>query len=69
MSKEKYNQLRDLFVGAILSIGVTFLGYLAFSVNELNKNVAVVIERQAWHDKAIQENKDAIRMLRDKVDN
>lgn len=59
--------VRDFFMGAVLSLGVTFLGYMAHSVSELNKNVVVIIERQNWHDKAIKQNTLDIRDMKTHV--
>lgn len=57
---------RDAFVGSVLSLGVVFLGYMAHSVSELNKNVVVIIERQTWHERQINENRLEIKTLKHK---
>ena len=63
MSRATWERRKDIFLGSILTAGVGILGYLALNVAELNQNLAIVIERQDWHYKQIQENKLAIKKL------
>ena len=55
------------FIGIVLTAGVGILGYLAHSVNQLNKKLGIVIERQAWQGKAIDENTEDIKVIKNQL--
>lgn len=50
-------------IGLFIMYGVTMLGDLTKSVNELNKNVAVIVEKNLWHEKLLENHNARLRTL------
>lgn len=49
-----FNQFKDHIIVALMTAGLGIFGWIAISVTELNKNVAVVVSTVAQHEKRIE---------------
>lgn len=48
-----FKSFLSVVVGATVSLFVSFLGFIAYSINELNVKLAVILERVTVHEKRI----------------
>lgn len=51
-------------IGGSSIYGVKILASLKNSVDELNKQVAIIIEKTTWHEKWLERHDDEIRTLK-----
>jgi len=51
-------------IGSATVYGVSILASLKNSINELNKQIAIVIEKTTWHEKWLERHDDEIRILK-----
>lgn len=66
-----FTQFTDWGLKAILSgcalYGVSVLAKMKQSIEDLNKQVAVIIESKQWHDRLISQVQEDVKELRDRV--
>lgn len=54
-------------VGLCIMYGVSLIQDLTKSVNDLNKNVAVMVEKNQWHEKILENHAVRLRTLEAKA--
>lgn len=58
-----FNETKDKILVSLAGIAIAILTWIATSVSNLNTNIAVVIERVAYHDREITELKTDVKEL------
>jgi len=53
-------------IGSAAAMGVSILWHIKNSIDVLNERVAVIIEKTAWHERAIEEHNNRLRDLETK---
>jgi hypothetical protein len=48
-----FKSFLSVLIGAVVSVFVSFLGFIAYSINELNVKLAVILERVAVYEKRL----------------
>lgn len=59
----EFNALKDWVFLGILTCGVYILWDLKKSMENLNEKIATIIEKTLWHEKAIEEHSERIKLL------
>jgi hypothetical protein len=57
----KFQSFLGMLISASLSMFFGFLGFLAYSINEVNLKLSVIIERVAVHSKQIESLEDQMK--------
>lgn len=46
---------------------VSILAHIKTSIDSLNQNVAIVIEKTSWHEKILDKHEEEIQKIRDRI--